>query len=461
MTFFMKIWKDPVWSKVIATVIIGVVLYFVPYLSSWFPNLRIYITSVWNLEISIYDIVIPIFFSFLTSIFSSILNEFLIVTKVFIKLRKTILTGQIVTFFVLISLLSLTISGIYYVDTIQNSTSLVVRNLLFVMFFVIFFLIQSPKKPILSEEKLEWLKKKSDSLDYAVEVNDLFKSFHDKNFKHPQNKLSKNIKNIIKKNYEKEINNTFPRIIPLKEISFEIKNGFISPVENALKNDDFVFEINIINRTTESILSAEKIKFKYIKLAFEQNPIRAPRDNNFSFINIIVENAWKLQILKETDPTDLMFRMSISDDNLIELKALFKNTKIDINFVASNGWTALLVSVANGAEKTTKYLLQKAADPSLSNKHGVSPLHFSSKYGNSYLSKLLIAYKANLDQLDLLGATPLMMASKYGHGDIVKILIENNANVTIQDTKNQTAYTYAVKGNYGDIARYLKKNSMV
>jgi len=408
----------------------------------------------------IYDILIPIFFAFLTSIFSSILSEFLIVTKVFIKFRKTILTGQIVTFFVLISLLSLTVSGIYYVDAIQNSTSLVVRNLIFVIFFVIFFLIQSPKKTIFSEEKLECLKKQSDSIDHSFEVNNLSKLFHDKNFEYSQNKLSKNIKNIIKKNYEKEINNTFPRFIPLKEISFKIKNGFISPVENALNNDDFVFEINIINRTTGSILSAEKIKFKYIKLAFEQKPIRAPEDNNFSFINLIAENAWKLQVLNETNSNKLIFRMSESDDNLIELKALFKNKKIDINFVASNGWTALLVSVANGADKTTKYLLQKAADPSLSNKHGVSPLHFSSKYGNLYLSKLLIAYKANVNQLDAWGATSLMMASKYGHGDIVKILIENNANVTIQDTKNETAYTYAVKGNYGDIARYLKKNSM-
>jgi hypothetical protein len=460
MKFFMKMWKDPVWSKVIATVIIGVVVYFVPYLSNWFPHLRVFITSAWEQGISIYDIAIPIFFAFLTSIFSSILSEFLIVTKVFIKFRKTILTGQIFTFFVLISLLSLTVSGIYYVDAIQNLTSLVVRNLIFVISFVIFFLIQSPKKPIFSEEKLECLKKQSDSIDHSFEVNNLSKLFHDKNFEYPQNKLSKNIKNIIKKNYEKEINNTFPRFIPLKEISFEIKNGFISPVENALNNDDFVFEINIINRTTGSILSAEKIKFKYIKLAFEQKPIRAPEDNNYSFINLIAENAWKLQVLNETDSNKLIFRMSESDDNLIELKALFKNKKIDINFVASNGWTALLVSVANGADKTTKYLLQKAADPSLSNKHGASPLHFSSKYGNLYLSKLLIAYKANVNQLDAWGATSLMMASKYGHGDIVKILIENNANVTIQDTKNETAYTYAVKGNYGDIARYLKKCSM-
>ena len=90
MKFFMKMWKDPVWSKVIATVIIGVVVYFVPYLSNWFPHLRVFITSAWEQGISIYDIAIPIFFAFLTSIFSSILSEFLIVTKVFIKFRKTI-----------------------------------------------------------------------------------------------------------------------------------------------------------------------------------------------------------------------------------------------------------------------------------------------------------------------------------------------------------------------------------
>ena len=387
MKFFMKMWKDPVWSKVIATGIVGAGVYFISYLSNWFPNLKIYIPNTWDLEISRYDIIIPLFSALLASIFSSVLSEFIIVTKVFIKFRKTILTDQIVTFFVLISLLAITISGIYYVDAIQNSTSLIVRNVIFVICFIAFLLLQSPKKPIFSREKLEWLKKKSDSLDHQVEVQNSSKSFNEKILEHPEKKISKSIKNIIKKNSERESNNVFPRFITLKEIPFELKNGYIFPVKGALNDDDFVIEVNIINRATGSVISTEKIRFKYMTLACKQNPTKVPKDNDLSFINIIAENAWKLQVLNEKDPTDLIIGLAESDDNLLELKALFKRKKIDINFVAPNGWTALLSSVANGAEKTTKYLLQKAADPSLSNKHEVSPLHFASKYGNLYLCK--------------------------------------------------------------------------
>jgi ankyrin repeat protein len=404
-----------------------------------------------------FDIIIPLSFAFLASIFSSILSEFLIVTKVFITLRKTILIDQLITFIVLVSLLAMSISAIYYVDAISNSISLIVRNVIFAIFFVAFLLAQSPKKPIFSKERLEWLKKKSDSLDHQVEVNKLFS---EENLVHPKKKLLKNIRRQIKGDYERKNNSVFPRYITLKKIPFEIKKGCLYPVKDVLDNDDFVIEVKVIDRTDETILRSDKIMFKYVVMACEQTPIKAPKNKDANFIALIAENAWELQMLNENDPNEFIVGMAQSDESLPELKAVFKNKKIDVNFVAPNGWTALLSSVANGADETTKYLLQKAADPSLSNKHDISPLHFASKYGNISLCKLLIDYKASINQLDIWGATPLMMAAKYGHSGIVKLLIENNANAKIKDTENETAYTYAIKGNYGDIARYIKENNM-
>jgi len=412
------------------------------------------------LETSRFDIIIPLSFSFLASIFASMLMRFLIVAMVFIKFRKTIFISQVVTFCVLVSLIAMSTSAIYYVDAISNSTSLIVRNIIFVIFFIVFLLAQSPKEPIFSKERLEWLKKKSDSLDHQVEVHDLSKSSMVEDLVYPEKKLSKKIRSVIKRSYERNTNSVFPRYITLQEIPFEIKNGHLFPEKGVLNNDDFVIEVNVIKRSDGSVRRSEKIMFKYVLMACEKDPVKVPKSNDAGFITSIAENAWKLQLLDQNDPSDLMVRMAESDGNLPEIKALFKNKKVDVNFIALNGWTALLSSVANSAEKTAKYLLQKAADPCLSNKHDVSPLHFASKYGNVSLCRLLVDYKANINQVDIWGATPLMMASKHGHSAIVKMFIENNASTTIKDSDNETAYTYAVKGNHGGIVRYMKKNNM-
>jgi hypothetical protein len=405
------------------------------------------------------DIIIPLCFAYLASILSSALAESITITKVFIKLRKSLLLRDAIEILVLLSLISLCISAIYYIYEISNITSLIVRNSIFAIGFITFFILMSPKEPVFSEEKLKWLKKKSDSLDHQVEVSNLSKSFSGENLTHPEKKLFKNVKRLIKSNHERENNSVFPRYITLKEIPFEIKNGHLYPVQDAFNGDDFVIEVMFINKIDEKILRSNKIMFKYVVMACDETPIKANKNKDENFILPISENALKLQILNEQDPSDIIVSMAESDANLSELKALIISKKIDVNHVASNGWTALLSSVANGAEETTKYLLQKAADTSLSNKHEASPLHFSSKYGNKYLSKLLIDYQADINKLDILGVTPLMMASRYGHSAIVKLLVESGADITIQDENNETAHSYAIKGNYGNIARYITENN--
>lgn len=405
------------------------------------------------------DIIIPLLFSFLASVFSSALSEFLVITKLFVKLRKTFQLRQAIRILVLLFLITLCISAIYYIYEISNITSLIVRNSTFAISFVVFFILMSPKDPVFSKEKLEWLKNKSDSLDHQVEVHNLCKSLGVENLTNPESKLFKHVRGVIKKNYERENNSVFPRYIPLERIPFEIKEEYLYPAKDAFDDDEIVIEVHVINRMDETILRSDKIMFKYVVMACEENPIKVPKNKDENFILPISENAWKLQILNEQDPNEFIVGMAENDDNLPELKALFKDKDPDVNYVASNGWTALLSSVANGADETTKYLLQKAADTSLSNKHGFTPLHFSTKYGNKPLSKLLIDYQANINQLNIDGATPLMMASEYGHSAIVKLLVENGADVTIQDQDKETAYSYAVQGGYGDIARYIKEKT--
>jgi ankyrin repeat protein len=150
---------------------------------------------------------------------------------------------------------------------------------------------------------------------------------------------------------------------------------------------------------------------------------------------------------------------SSGDGYLKNLKEIFNTRDPDVNFVDSNGWTSLLLAVANGEEKTAEYLLQKAANPLLSTKHGASPLHFAAMYGNLSLCKLLIRYQADVNQLDMKCLTPLMLAAQYGHQAVVSELIHHGANLNTFDINKKTALDYAVEGRYGEICKILRKYS--
>jgi ankyrin repeat protein len=173
----------------------------------------------------------------------------------------------------------------------------------------------------------------------------------------------------------------------------------------------------------------------------------------------MASKAYSIQLFHESDPNELLLNFANSDENICYLKELLNNRDPDINHVGENGWTALLVSVANGEEKTVKYLLQRAADPNISTKHGATPLHFASKYGNFYLCKLLLDYHADINKRDIDGSTPLMMSGRFGHSAIVKLLIQYGADSELIDNKQKTALDYAIEGKYGEICKQLRKKS--
>ena len=178
-----------------------------------------------------------------------------------------------------------------------------------------------------------------------------------------------------------------------------------------------------------------------------------------SFLTPMASKAYQLQKLNESDSNKLLYELSMHDKNLKELKSLLKTRTPNVNHKNEDGWTALLIAVANGQENIAKFLLQKAADTSISTKHGASPLHFASKYGSLALCKLLISYHAEIDQKDIDGSTPLMLAAKYGHGEIVKILLESGADALLTNFYDKSALDFATDNNYGEICRNIKKYS--
>jgi ankyrin repeat protein len=192
-------------------------------------------------------------------------------------------------------------------------------------------------------------------------------------------------------------------------------------------------------------------------MACEQVPKLTYGNDVRGFLTPMASKAYSIQELQEGDPNELLLNFADRDENISSLKELIKNKNPDINYVRADGWTALLLSVANGEEKNAEYLLQKAADPNISTKHGATPLHFASQYGKLSLCKLLLDYHADINKCDIDGTTPLMKAARFGHNAIVKLLIQTGADTQLIDNKQKNALTYATEGKYGEICKQLRK----
>jgi len=401
------------------------------------------------------DLIVPFIAAAFTSIAALQLSFDINLISIFYKLRKTILPVQILVLLFSTALVLLGIVSITLFIGKDNIAIFPIRYPIFAITFMISFIALAPSKNPYFEDKLDWLAKKSASLDRQVETSEYVASLRNP-LSVPKKRFHKKIMKTIRKGDEEQRKHIFPRFIMLKEISFkEVGAHFVPTIEDT-DDDEPVLRVNLIQKDTEEIVESKDINFKYVKMACEQVPKLTSGNDIRSFLTPMATKAYSIHLFHESDPNELLLKFAASDENLSNLKELVKNRNPNINQIASNGWTALLISVANGEEKTVKYLLQKAADPNISNKHGATPLIFASKYGKLTLCKLLLDYQADVNQLDVDGATALMMAARFGHNAIVKLLIQYGSDPQLIDRHKKSALTYATEGNYGDICKYLK-----
>ena len=269
-------------------------------------------------------------------------------------------------------------------------------------------------------------------------------------------KEHKEIMDLIKNEDETRAKNLNYRFKFNKEIQLN-KNGAIKREETT--DDDNAVHFEMFDKSTGEIIEQLEIKFEYLELASKKiNPPENEEDVN-DFINNLVWKAYELQKFSTVDnKNELLMKLAYAGE-LERLKELLKDDEIDVDYVAENSWSPLLIATANGHYGTVKLLLEKAAEPNISNALGISPLHFAAKYGKKSLCRLLIKYNADINQKDMEGNTPLIKAVEKDYFEIVEFLIENNADVSLKSNNNMTAFDYAKKRNNGKICRILKKAS--
>jgi ankyrin repeat protein len=135
---------------------------------------------------------------------------------------------------------------------------------------------------------------------------------------------------------------------------------------------------------------------------------------------------------------------------------LLAQTTLDLNAQGANGMTALNWCVLGDREGSVQKLLERGANPNLSDKDGDGPLHNAAQRGDVKLLDLLLAAGANANAKNKLGGTPLMWAAVYGHEPAASLLMAKGADPALKDNGGRTASAWAEKNQRAEMAQFLR-----
>jgi ankyrin repeat protein len=119
------------------------------------------------------------------------------------------------------------------------------------------------------------------------------------------------------------------------------------------------------------------------------------------------------------------------------------------------GDTPLSEAVSNGHHSIVEFLLEKGANPNISNNDGDIPLHEAVNNGHHKIVELLLEKGADPNASNKDGERPLHHASYLGHFDIIRTLVERGADLDVQDSDGDTPIQLASLSGHHEAVRFL------
>jgi ankyrin repeat protein len=144
--------------------------------------------------------------------------------------------------------------------------------------------------------------------------------------------------------------------------------------------------------------------------------------------------------------------LAVREGSMRVFDALLAHPGTDLEAMAMNGNTALMMAAFKNNRRAAEALLAKGAQV---NRAGWTALHYAAAGGSEDIARLLLARKARLDAVSPResGAyTPLMMAAREGQPALVRLLLEQGANPALKNTEGLTAAQIAERAGQTDIA---------
>ncbi len=155
---------------------------------------------------------------------------------------------------------------------------------------------------------------------------------------------------------------------------------------------------------------------------------------------------------KGRSPLHLAARQ-MNGNKIIDL--LLAHSKVKVDDVDGKGQTALHIAAYESNDKVVKYLINKGANPNITNKWGYSPLYYAVRLrykmqsdGNEIIDLLLAHDKFNVDDVNEFGHTALHWSAGESNVIAVQKLLEKGANPNIQDKQGWSPlHVAATKSN--------------
>ncbi|WP_196885133.1 ankyrin repeat domain-containing protein [Aureivirga sp. CE67] len=156
------------------------------------------------------------------------------------------------------------------------------------------------------------------------------------------------------------------------------------------------------------------------------------------------------------------FQIAVVTDSVGFIDVLLKHGA-DINYVNSNGATALYLAASNNiSEEMLQLLLENKADYNFQTSLGNSPLHIAANHGDTKFCEMLLSSGANIDIENESKGTPLLYAVWNKKIDTAKILLEKGARTDIKVTEGSDdleigddAATLIRKNNIEELMSYI------
>jgi ankyrin repeat protein len=145
---------------------------------------------------------------------------------------------------------------------------------------------------------------------------------------------------------------------------------------------------------------------------------------------------------------------SVYAKKTLVIDVILATNQFDINDRDEDGETALHHALRANNMTTARYLLEKGADPTLSDNKGITPLHVAAFHATTTekISLILKDGQVDINSRDVNGMTPLHYAIEASNATTARYLLEKGANPTIRDNHGRTLFhTAATYSDDSDI----------
>ncbi|XP_036370077.1 ankyrin-3-like isoform X4 [Octopus sinensis] len=133
---------------------------------------------------------------------------------------------------------------------------------------------------------------------------------------------------------------------------------------------------------------------------------------------------------------------NILTGNFQDVKRFMKENPDKVNQINSHSQTFLMEACEQGSTSLIAFLIESGANMDMSDKEGLTALHYAVKSRKIDAVAFLVSRGANVNKQDSWGNTPLHRAVRKNYEDVVKVLLSSKGNNILQVTqRNNDGWT--------------------